>query len=100
MADGRYRYMAEKIGPASAASLVGCIDKIQFHGKEKSDKWVPYGTEASAVKTQGCFDNQEDGVFIPQAGGSLAIGKSLYIVPLNTTVLVMGLWCTQLLLLG
>lgn len=91
MQDVRYRYMAQKIGPSSAASLVGCIDKIQYRTKESADGWLSYGTESNAVNTQACFDDQEDGAFIPASDGYLAVGKSLpaqlkclFMVPLWT----------------
>ena len=69
----RYTYMSEKLGPALTASLVGCIDKIEYRGKGETD-WTPYGTETRTINTQPCFENQEDGAFIPAAGGTLALG--------------------------
>lgn len=76
MEDVRYRYMAEKIGPSSAASLVGCIDKIQYRSKDGEDGWLDYGSETKAVNAQACFDDQEDGAFIPTTKGYLAMGRS------------------------
>lgn len=73
MNDVRYTYMAEKIGPASAASLVGCVDKILYREK-KADAWVDYGSPRNMINTQACFENQEDGAFIPTTGGALAVG--------------------------
>ena len=74
MEDGRYEYMAKKIGAASASSLVGCIDKIQYRGKADDDEWTDYGKETRQFNTQGCFDSQEDGAFIPTTGGTLVLG--------------------------
>lgn len=76
MSDVRYTYMAEKIGPGSVASLVGCVDKIQYRAK-KGDVWLDYGTPNEQMNTQACFENQEDGAFIPTTGGALAVGKIL-----------------------
>jgi len=74
MADMRYSYMAAKIGAGSASSLVGCIDKIQY--REKGDaEFVDYGTPQKSFSTQACFNNQEDGAFIPEGEGSLAVSK-------------------------
>lgn len=75
IADSRYAYMAEKIGLASAASLVGCIDTVEYRGKKDAAQWTAYGPEDASVDTEDCFENQEDGAFIPTSGGSLALGK-------------------------
>lgn len=66
--------MAVKVGESSAASLVGCIDKLEYKGKD-GDEWTPYGTETKSVNTQSCFENQEDGAFMPTSGGALALGE-------------------------
>ncbi|XP_067931597.1 laminin subunit alpha-like [Watersipora subatra] len=68
-----YVYMSEKLGFASTASLVGCIDQIEYLPKEDNAQWISYG-EAKSFSTQGCFENQEDGVFIPLTGGAMALG--------------------------
>lgn len=72
--DQRYTYMSEKIGPRSAASLVGCVDKIQYREKD-AQEWIDYGAPTETVNTQACFENQEDGAFIPATNGALAVGK-------------------------
>ena len=71
--DDRYTYMSEKIGEAAAASLVGCINNIQYRNKT-DNTWTSYGSKDKDVSTQGCFENQEDGAFIQAGGGSLALG--------------------------
>jgi len=39
--------------------------------------WVPYGSVFEPVDVEGCFENQEDGAYIPVTGGSLALGMRL-----------------------